>query len=53
MLNARHERRLLLRNGIAYCSNTAWTGARLRWLATVKMEHTCAVGRWLAATQTP
>ena len=38
--NARHRlKALLLRNGIAYCGKTAWTGAHLRWLATVKMEH--------------
>ena len=38
--NARHRlKALLLRNGITYCGKTAWTGAHLRWLATVKMEH--------------
>jgi hypothetical protein len=38
--SARHRlKALLLRNGITYCGKTAWTGAHLRWLATVKMEH--------------
>jgi transposase len=44
--NARHRlKALLLRNGIAYCGKTAWTGAHLRWLATVKMEHAAHADR--------
>lgn len=38
--NARHRlKALLLRNGITYAGKTAWTGAHLRWLATLKMAH--------------
>ena len=38
--NARHRLKpLLLRNAIPYAGKTAWTGAHLRWLATLKMEH--------------
>ncbi len=38
--NARHRlKALLLRNGIPYTGKTSWTGAHLRWLATLKMEH--------------
>ena len=38
--NARHRlKALLLRNGIAYAGKTAWTAAHLRWLATLKLEH--------------
>ena len=38
--NARHRlKALLLRNGIPYAGKTSWSGAHLRWLATLKMEH--------------
>jgi transposase len=38
--NARHRlKALLLRNGISYAGNSAWTAAHLRWLATLKMAH--------------
>ena len=38
--NARHRlKALLLRNGVAYAGKTSWSGAHLRWLATLKMEH--------------
>ena len=38
--NARHRlKALLLRNGIPYTGKTSWTGAHLRWLSTLKMEH--------------
>lgn len=38
--NARHRlKALLLRNGITYAGKSAWTGAHLRWLATLKMNH--------------
>ena len=38
--NARHRlKALLLRNAIPYAGKTSWTGAHLRWLATLKMEH--------------
>jgi transposase len=38
--NARHRlKALLLRNGIPYAGKTSWTGAHLRWLATLKLEH--------------
>ena len=38
--NARHRlKALLLRNGIPYAGKTSWTGAHLRWLATLKMAH--------------
>lgn len=38
--NARHRlKALLLRNGIAYTGKSAWTAAHLRWLATLKMQH--------------
>ena len=38
--NARHRlKALLLRNGIVYAGRSAWTGAHLRWLATVKLPH--------------
>ena len=38
--NARHRlKALLLRNGISYAGKSAWTGAHLRWLATLKMAH--------------
>ncbi len=38
--NARHRlKALLLRNGITYAGKSAWTGAHLRWLATLKMAH--------------
>jgi hypothetical protein len=38
--NARHRlKALLLRNGIAYSGKATLTGAYVRWLATVKMEH--------------
>ena len=37
--NARHRQKaLLLRNGISYAGK-AWTGAHLRWLATLKVPH--------------
>jgi transposase len=29
----------LLRNGVTYTGKGGWTGAHLRWLATLKMEH--------------
>jgi transposase len=39
--NARHRlKALLLRNGITYAGKSAWTAAHLRWLATLKMQHT-------------
>ncbi len=38
--NARHRlKALLLRNGIPYAGKTSWTGAHLRWLAKLKLEH--------------
>jgi len=38
--NARHRlKALLLRNGIPDAGKSSWTGAHLRWLATLKMEH--------------
>jgi len=38
--NARHRlKALLLRNGIAYSGRSAWSGAHLRWLASVKLPH--------------
>lgn len=38
--NARHRlKALLLRNGITYAGKSAWTAAHLRWLATLKMQH--------------
>ena len=38
--NARHRlKALLLRNGTPYAGKCSWTAAHLRWLATVKMEH--------------
>lgn len=38
--NARHRLKALLpRNGITYAGKSAWTGAHLRWLATLKMNH--------------
>jgi transposase len=38
--NARHRlKALLLRNGITYAGKSAWTGAHLRWLATLKLAH--------------
>ena len=38
--NGRHRlKALLLRNGIPYAGKSAWTGAHLRWLATVKMAY--------------
>jgi len=38
--NARHRlKALLLRNGIPYAGKSSWTGAHLRWLATLKMPH--------------
>ena len=38
--NARHRlKALLLRNGIRYAGKSAWTGAHLRWLATLKLAH--------------
>lgn len=38
--NGRHRlKALLLRNGIGYAGQTAWTAAHLRWLATVKLAH--------------
>jgi transposase len=38
--NGRHRlKALLLRNGITYAGKSAWTAAHLRWLATLKMEH--------------
>jgi len=38
--NGRHRlKALLLRNGIPYTGKNAWTGAHMRWLATVKLEH--------------
>jgi len=38
--NARHRlKALLLRNGITYAGKSSWTGAHLRWLATLKLEH--------------
>ena len=37
--NARHRlKALLLRNGIPYAGKSSWTGAHLRWLATLKLE---------------
>lgn len=39
--NARHRlKALLLRNGITYAGKCSWTAAHLRWLATLKLEHT-------------
>jgi transposase len=39
--NARHRlKALLLRNGIPYAGKSSWTSAHLRWLSTLKMEHT-------------
>ena len=39
--NARHRlKALLLRSGIAYAGKSSWTAAHLRWLATIKLEHT-------------
>jgi transposase len=36
--NARHRlKALLLRNGIAYAGRSAWSGAHLRWLASLKL----------------
>jgi transposase len=38
--NGRHRlKALLLRNGIPYAGKSSWTAAHLRWLATLKMEH--------------
>jgi len=38
--NARHRlKALLLRNGIAYSGRAAWSGAHLRWLASMKLAH--------------
>lgn len=38
--NARHRlKALLLRNGVPYAGKTSWTGAHLRWLARLKLEH--------------
>ena len=38
--SARHRlKALLLRNGIPYAGKSSWTGAHLRWLATLKMAH--------------
>jgi transposase len=38
--NARHRlKALLLRNGVIYAGRSAWTGAHLRWLATVKLPE--------------
>ena len=38
--NARHRlKALLLRNGIPYAGKSSWTGAHLRWLATLKLAH--------------
>ena len=38
--NGRHRlKALLLRNGTPYAGKCSWTAAHLRWLATVKMEH--------------
>jgi transposase len=38
--NGRHRlKALLLRNGIPYAGKCSWTAAHLRWLATLKMEH--------------
>ena len=38
--NARHRlKALLLRNGIPYAGKSSWTGAHMRWLATLKLEH--------------
>ena len=35
--NARYRlKALLLRNGVPYAGRSAWTGAHLRWLATLK-----------------
>jgi len=39
--NARHRlKALLLRNGKPYAGKSSWTAAHLRWLATIKLEHT-------------
>ena len=38
--NARHRLKALLpRNGTPYAGKSSWTGAHLRWLATLKLEH--------------
>jgi transposase len=38
--DARHRlKALLLRNGITYAGKSAWTAAHLRWLATLKLQH--------------
>lgn len=38
--NARHRlKALLLRNGITYAGKTSWSGAHMRWLATLKLPH--------------
>jgi transposase len=38
--NGRHRlKALLLRNGITYAGKSSWTAAHLRWLATLKMQH--------------
>jgi transposase len=38
--NARHRlKALLLRNGTPYSGKSSWTGAHLRWLATLKLPH--------------
>ena len=38
--NARHRlKALLLRNGVIYAGKSAWTGAHLRWLATLKLPQ--------------
>src|SRR5450631_1587807 len=38
--NARHRlKALLLRNGTPYAGKSSWTGAHLRWLAKLKLEH--------------
>ena len=39
--NGRHRlKALLLRNGTPYAGKCSWTAAHLRWLATIKLEHT-------------
>ena len=39
--NGRHRlKALLLRNGTPYAGKCSWTAAHLRWLGTIKLEHT-------------
>ena len=37
--NARHRLKALLLRNAPYGGKTRWTGAHLRWLAALKMEH--------------